>query len=204
MSSEKVKKVKTGIFIDGANIFWAGRKLAEEGKERWVIDFQKLKAHLKKHYSPVFYKFYNCVDTTPTNETFKNRAVGADKFHKKLSGYGYDVILKPLKYLRDRKTGIITTKGDMDVAISIDIKNSLNDVDNVILFSGDSDFLPVIQDAHSQGKHIRIYSFKHTLAWELKDFAIKNARCNYKLLDELKGKLEYVSEVIPNPINIDK
>lgn len=191
MTSTKVQQARSGVFIDGANLFWAQRKLEEQGEERWAIDFQKLRTYLKQKYSPVFYKFYDCVDQAPTNTTFRTRAIGSGKFHKKMSGFGYDVILKPLKYIRDRKTGIVTTKGDMDVAISVDVKNSLNDMDNVILFSGDSDFLPIVQDAHAQGKHIRIYSFEHTLAWELKDFSIKNARCNYKILDELKDELEY-------------
>ena len=128
----------------------------------------------------------------PTSQKFILRAERAQVFHAKLSTYGYEVILKPLKYIKDRKTGKITTKGDTDVSISIDMKNSLSEAENIILISGDSDFLPVVQDAHAASKHIRIYSFEHTLAWELKYFAIKNTRCNYKLLDELKNELEYI------------
>lgn len=191
MTSTRVKAVRSGIFIDGSNLFWASKALEEEGKERWSIDYLKLKQYLKGRYSPVFHKYYGCVDVTPSNAIFQARALGAEKFHKKLGGFGYDVILKPLKYIRDKKTGEINTKGDMDVSISIDIKNSLNDLDNLILFSGDSDFLPVVEDAHQQGKYVRIYSYEHTLAWELKEFAIKNARCNYMLLDDLRNQLEY-------------
>ena len=42
-----------------------------------------------------------------------------------------------------------------------------------------------------KGKHVRIYSFKNKLSWELKDFSIKNPGCNYKIIDELKGSIEY-------------
>ena len=200
MSSNKVKSISIGVFIDGANLFWAGRKLDEIGKKRWAIDFQKLKTYLKKRYTPAFFKFYDCTDDKPTNATFQTRAQGSSKFHKKLSGFGYDVILKPLKYIKNRSTGEITTKGDMDTSISVAVQNALNDIDGIILFSGDSDFLPVVQNAHSAGKFIRIFSFEHTLAWELKDFAIKNTRCNYKLLDEIRSEIEYTEKqwVTPN------
>lgn len=194
MTSAGVQKARSGVFIDGANLFWAGRSLEAEGKERWTIDFLKLKEYLKQKYSPAFFKFYDCVDEKPTNAKYVERAVGSSNFHKKLSGYGYDVILKPLKYIQDKHTKKIFTKGDMDVAIVVDIKNALSDIDNVILFSGDSDFLPVVQDAHAAGKYIRVYSYQHTLAWELKDFAIKNVRCNYMLIDGLRDKLDYTAK----------
>jgi|GEM_PF-596170 len=194
MTSNKIQSVRSGVFIDGSNLFWAVNILEDVGKEKWAIDFSKLKRYLKDNYSPIFFKFYNCVDEHPTNELFRSRALGTEKFHNKLKGLGYDFVPKPLKYLHDKKTGEISTKGDMDVSISIDIKNSLNDMDNIILFSGDSDFLPVVEDAHTRGKHIRIFSFEHTLAWELKEFSIKNTRCNYKLLDELRDKIEYLDK----------
>ena len=199
MTSGKAQNAKAGVFIDGANLFWACKDLEECGKERWAIDFFKLKDYLKKKYSPVFYKFYDCVDENPSSELFKQRALGSSKFHKRLGGYGYDVQLKPLKYIRDKKTGAINTKGDMDTTISLDIKNALNDIENVVLFSGDSDFLPVVTDAHAAGKHIRIFSFEHTLSWELKEFSIKNARCNYKILDKLRGEIEFTSKVWKSP-----
>ncbi len=37
--------------------------------------------------------------------------------------------------------------------------------------------------------------FEKTLAWELKEFAIKNPRCNYKLLDDLKEELEFIPKI---------
>lgn len=182
MTSNKVRKIKTGVFIDGSNLFWASKKGLG-----WRIDFKKLKKYLKKHYSPIFFNYYGCEDIRPSTENFKRKAKGQEKFYNILDGLGYNVEKKPLKYLNCNET-----KCDTDVEITVDMKNSLDDLDNIILFSGDSDFLKIINDCHSKGKHIRIYSFKETLAWELKMFAIKNPRCNYRLLDELKSELEFL------------
>lgn len=187
MSSNKVKNVRTGIFIDGSNINWALKNL---GEEKWMIDYIKLRKYLKKHYTPIFYNYYGCVDEDPSSERFKLRADKQIKFYKKLEGFGYNVITKPLKYL---STG--ATKGDMDVEITVDMMNSLDDVDNIILFSGDSDFLSMVKDAHSDGKYIRIFSLEGSLSWELKTFAIKNPRCNYIIIDKLKSEIEYIKEI---------
>lgn len=79
----------------------------------------------------------------------------------------------------------------MDVEISIDVKNYLEDLDVVILVSGDSDFLKLIKDCHREGKKIEIYSFESFLAWELKKFAINHPKCNFRLLDNLESRLKY-------------
>ncbi len=63
-----------------------------------------------------------------------------------------------------------------------------------ILFSGDSDYLKLVEDCFNKGKSIRIYSFEDMLSWELKQFAFTHPRCNYILLDKLKYDLELVSE----------
>jgi len=191
MTSNKVKSVRTGVFIDGSNLFWAVNMRDRNTREKlhFQICFEKLKEYLKGRYSPVFYNYYACEDNNPKNEIYKKRAVGQKKFHDKLDGLGYNVLRKDLKYVGK------TTKGDTDVEITMDMNKLVNDYDNIILFSGDSDFLPAITYFHSIGKHIRIYSFEKTLAWELKEFAIKNPRCNYKLLNELRLELEFIPEI---------
>lgn len=188
MTSNKVKSLRTGVFIDGSNLFWAMNMRNKTTHERLHYDicFEKLKEFLKGKYSPVFYNYYGVEESNPTREPFITRSRGTKSFHKKLEGFGYNVQRKELKYVGGG------TKGDMDVEISTSMHKLVNDYDNIVLFSGDSDFLSAIEYFHSIGKSIRIYSFEATLAWELKDFAIKNTRTNYKLLDELRSELEFI------------
>lgn len=184
MTSNKVKRIEAGVFIDGSNMFYG----MNDSKVNWNIDYLKLKDHLRKRYKPKFYKYYGCIDEIPKTEKYVKRAKGTKKFYNKLEGNGYDVITKPLKYIGD------STKCDMDVDIVCDVKDLMIDINNIILFSGDSDFLRLVEDCHQEGKHIRIYSFKHMLAWEMKKFAIDNTRCNYIFLDDLKKELEYTKK----------
>ena len=188
MTSTKVKHLRTGVFIDGSNLLWAMKAKDDNGvRKNYNICFKKLKEFLKNNYSPVFYNYYVCVDTAPVREPYITSATKAKKFHNFLEGIGYNVKKKDLKIL---KCG--DTKCDTDVEVVMDLHKHAADIDNIILFTGDSDFKSAIEGFHSQGKHIRVYSFKSSLSWELKEFSIQNTRCNYKLLDELRDKLERV------------
>jgi len=179
MTSNKMKKVKTGVFFDGSNMLWGSK---ESGIK---IDFNKLKKYIKKHYSPTIFNYYACEDNNPTTERYKIQSEKQKKFYRKLEGMGYKVIRKDLKHFGDGQT-----KCDMDVEITMDIRNYENDIDCIILFSGDSDFIKVVEHYFDAGKHIRIFSFKELISWELKTFAINNPRCSYRLLNEIRDQIE--------------
>ncbi len=185
MKGKKIRNLRAGVFIDGSNLFWAMKEVG------WELDFNKFKNYLKKRFSPIFYNYYDCEDVQPRSEKFIESAKRKREFHNKLHGIGYNIKKKPLKYIRDKETGKIKTKGDLDVEITIAVKNSLKDLDVIILVSGDSDFFCAVEDSHCEGKYIRIFSFDDFLSWELKNFAFAQPRCSYKLLDELKSDLEY-------------
>lgn len=199
MINTRVKKTRVGVFIDGSNLFWSVLDMKRKNPSTaWSLDFSKLKQYLKDQYSPEFYNFYTPVNTNPTSTKYAIGAKNQEKFLRRLEGMGYKVIRKPLKYQVDG-----TTKGDMDVDISVDVHNSLDDIDTIILFSGDSDFLPLINDCRNRGKFIRIYSFKMHLAWELKMFAINNTRCNYRFIDDLREELEYFNPKVTPVVKAD-
>ena len=171
-------KGKSGVFIDGSNMFWAQKDAG------WFLDYDKLKMHLRKAHSPSLFNFYGCVDINPGNRGYSEKAQRQLAFYKKLDGMGYKVATKPLKYMASG------TKCDMDVDLVVSVYEYIDDLDTIILFSGDSDYLSAITKFHSLGKQIIIYSFAEYLAWELKDFAIKNPRCRYVELDSLRNELE--------------
>lgn len=179
MKHGKGSKISSGVFIDGSNLFWAQQS-------NWHLDYALLKDYLDDLHSSSFYNYYGCFNKNPKNEEDKKKARGEDRFYRKLEGYGFKLVTKPLKYLKN------STKGDMDVEIAVDVENYLKDLDRVIIVSGDSDFLYLIQDCHKKGKEIAIYSFEDFLAWEIKTFAVTHNRCNYKLFDDLEGKIRFI------------
>ncbi len=181
MTSVGVQRVRTGVFIDGSNLFWGAKRSS------FFIDYAKLKKYLADHYKVSFFNFYGCEDINPSNDLYRTKAASQQKFYQRLNGMGFDVKLKPLKYMRDG-----TTKGDMDVNIATDLRNYENDVECLIFFTGDSDFLSLVEQYWTLGKYIRIFSYRDFLSWELKEFAIKKPRCSYKCLEDIRGEIEYV------------
>ena len=76
---------------------------------------------------------------------------------------GYKVIGKPLKYIK-QIDGSIITKGNVDVEMTLGIINNLDNLDEIILVLGDSNFLTLVQDIYRKGKTVRIISFQKRLS----------------------------------------
>jgi uncharacterized LabA/DUF88 family protein len=187
MSGKKPNGGRTGVFVDFSNLFHAiGRKDSTTGKRlSYDICYIKLRQYLEEnHATPVFYNVYVCVDAHPKTEPHITRAKKHGAFLNWLMGHGYTVIKKDLKYLGG------TTKCDTDVEITMDLHKYVNDIDNIILFTGDSDFLSAVQYFQSIGKYVHIYSFQCSVSWELTLFAQQNPRCNYTLLDTIRMCIE--------------
>lgn len=185
------KTFRTGVFVDGSNLFWAQRILLKNPElPSWKLDHTKLKAHLDKKYSPVLYKYFATEDVRPTNEVFRERAVKEAAFRGYLAHLGYEVITKPLKYITDRRTGKTITKGDMDVEVTQAINKSLNDVDLICAVTGDSDFMAAVKDWYAVGKYIQIYSYRHILSRELRDYCYVTPGCSFTFLDDIRDEVE--------------
>ena len=185
------KTFRTGVYIDGSNFFWAQRILLKNPElPSWRLDHTRFKEHLDKKYNPKFYKYYATEDVSPSNDVFAQRAVGEAKFRGYLSRLGYEVITKPLKYIHDRRTGKTITKGDTDVELVQGVNNSLSEVDLICLVTGDSDFMVAIKDWYAAGKYIQIYSYRHILASEIRDYCYVTPGCSFTFLDDIRDEVE--------------
>jgi uncharacterized LabA/DUF88 family protein len=174
---------RVGVFIDGSNLFWASRK------NGWKIDYWALKRFLNQTYSPEYYGYYSVRDESPNSALQIRRAKAQKKFLAKLTRMGYIVVTKPLKYIKDDSGGIVT-KGDMDVELPLDIMTMARDLDSIVLFSGDSDYFMPMRSLHATSKIIHIYSFKSSLAWELKVFTANRSGVQHFYLDEIRHEIE--------------
>lgn len=85
------------------------------------------------------------------------------EFQNILRAIGFDVKLKP--YIQ-RSDG--SSKGDWDVGISIDVMECCNDVDVVVIVSGDGDFgLLVDHVKTNKGKRVEVYGVEKLTASSL-------------------------------------
>lgn len=145
-------KIKTAVFIDGSNTYFAQKKM-----EKW-LDWVKVKHYLEVEYGVLSYRYYAGVRSTDQK---------TKRFLKKLEKIGFTTVTKIVKVVTDEK-GNKFEKANFDVEMTADILTSLKDVDLVIVFSGDSDFAYLCKLIHKDKKKIYFFASKKTLSWELR------------------------------------
>ena len=90
MSSMKKRLPMARVYIDGANMFYAQKKLG------WFFDWEKIRKRLLKNYKIKKINFY-------IGEKEGDRS--QEKFRKKLRSFGFKIHTKPLKRVNIAKPG---------------------------------------------------------------------------------------------------
>lgn len=152
------------VFIDASNI-WQAQK--SKGK---MFDYGKLQEYLRQTYvaSEIRIFYYTAY---PANGT---RGYDLDKKHKFFTylkkALGFTVRKKPLKqiHIQNELGHSVMEKGNMDVEMAIDIVHYIEQYDVAILFTGDSDFLAVVNYIKNRQKKVYVYSSKNNVARELR------------------------------------
>ena len=152
MIRETIKKQKTMVFIDAANIELSAKDL------KFKIDYKKLQKYLINNYKIEYLGFY-----TVRFETKEH-----DNFLTVLKKSGYKLNTKPLKIIknRDRELGDIR-KANFDVEIAVDAMKLIDKYQTMVLFSGDSDFDYLIKELKKSGKGVVVISLSHHISKEL-------------------------------------
>ncbi|NTW11098.1 MAG: NYN domain-containing protein [Chlorobiaceae bacterium] len=151
--SAEEKGRRAGVFIDGANLFFTQRHLG------WPIDFSRLMSFFLNRFSSAE-AYYYVPATEPVSE--ENAA-----FTRVLKAHGISVTSKPVKKILNRETGEIIMKGNLDVELAVDAMSHAEAYDVFILFSGDSDFLPLLRAMKAKQKEVIVYSTQGVSAREL-------------------------------------
>ena len=149
------KNKKVGVFCDNANLYHAYQKYG------WRVDFEKFKEFISQYCDLQFINYYLVIPA-------KNDIVyhGTQRFLNKIKLF-VSIKKKELKYTP--VGGQVIKKGNMDVEIVLDVVRTLDDLDIVIVMSGDSDFLELKNYVvKEKGKNIIFWAFEKNMAWELK------------------------------------
>ncbi|OIP80303.1 MAG: hypothetical protein AUK20_01510 [Parcubacteria group bacterium CG2_30_45_37] len=147
-------KPKTKIYIDGANIFYTQKKLG------WTLDWQKIKSLIETEKEALDWRYYVGV---------KKDDEGMRKYLKYLNAIGFNTFTKPLKKIKVSGGEVkYIFKANFDVEITADILLEKSKMDEVIIFSGDSDFQYLVGKLKDAGVKVIVYSSRKTISWELK------------------------------------
>jgi len=172
-------KSKTKVYIDGANMFYTQKKLG------WFIDWTKMQALLKEKWDVLEIKYYTGVKTDDEKMV---------SFLRYLDNVGIIPFTKPIKVIKISDDHSLKKlynyfemyKSNCDVEITTDILLERREIDEIILFSGDSDFRYLIKKMKDLGKKVIIFSSRKTLSWEVKLESSK-----YIYLEDIKDKVKH-------------
>lgn len=151
-------------FIDASNL-WQAQKA--KGK---MFDYAKLKSYLKNkfHASEIQVFYYTAYPKEGTREQSQD---GKHKFFTYLKkGLNFTVRKKELKIITQHTElgDIKEEKGNMDVEMTIDAIHFCKKYEIAILFTGDSDFLALVNYLRNGGKKVYIFSSKNNVSQELR------------------------------------
>jgi len=139
---------RIALFVDGSNLFAAARTLGFD------IDYKALLNEFSSKGILVRALYYTALIE---DQDFSPLRPLVDW----LDYNGFTVITKPAKEYVD-SSGRRKIKGNMDIEIAVDIMTLADNVDHIVLFSGDGDFRRLIESVQRRGKRVTVVSTMKT------------------------------------------
>lgn len=139
---------KVALFIDGSNLYAASRAL------EFDIDYRKLLSWSANCGRLVRAFYYTALIEDADYSPIRPLVDWLDY-------NGYTMVTKPTKEFVDAQ-GRRKIKGNMDIEIAVDMMEMSDNVDHIILFSGDGDFRRLIEAVQRKGVRVTIVSTIHS------------------------------------------
>ncbi|TVQ45352.1 MAG: NYN domain-containing protein [Gloeocapsa sp. DLM2.Bin57] len=165
------KRDRLSIFVDGNNMFYA------QQKNGWFFDPRRVLTYFTDdpHVSLINAFWYTGLKDSQDQRGFRDALISL----------GYTVRTKILKEYYDDSSGKYSQKANLDIEIVVDMFNTVEQYDRVILFSGDGDFERAIELLRSKNTHITVVSTEGMIAREL-----RNATDRYVDLNDIREYIE--------------
>ena len=161
---------RLSIFVDGNNMFSA------QQKNGWFFDPRRVLEYFNKPEVKLINAFWYTGLKDPQDQR---------GFRDALISLGYTVRTKILKEYYDDVSGRYSQKANLDIEIVVDMFNTVDQYDEVVLFSGDGDFERAIELLRSKNTHITVVSTEGMIAREL-----RNATDQYVDLNDIRDQIE--------------
>lgn len=137
---------KVGVYVDVANIY-------NNGGQRMQYDILREFA-CRDGAEPVRLNAYVTYDTHRA-ERDEDYRKGSANFHSALRDLGYKVIVKEIRWYED-ETGNRIGKANADLDLAVDALLQSENLDRVLIASGDGDFVQVVRALQNRGCRVEI------------------------------------------------
>jgi uncharacterized LabA/DUF88 family protein len=145
---------KVGVYADVANMY-------RNGGQRMQYDVLREFA-CRDYAEPVRLNAYVTFDAERAKRDQVYRD-GALSFHSKLRDYGYKVIVKQIKWYQS-EGGVRYGKADADLDLAVDALLQSENLDRVLIASGDGDFVRVVRALQNRGCRVEIVGLDNSSA----------------------------------------
>jgi len=158
---------RIGVFVDVANLLYSARS------QRMNIDFGRLLDFLRANRRMIRAHAYAPTNPDPHAE---------QTFLSAVKGTGYRITTKNYKTFAS-----VARKADMDLDLCMDIVRLVDAdaIDTVVLVSGDSDFLPLLEYCSDHGVRVEVAAFDDAAAMILRQSC--DLFINLSQVDEIRG-----------------
>ncbi|MEJ8545964.1 NYN domain-containing protein [Brevibacillus borstelensis] len=155
---------RIALFIDGGYLDSA---LIKFGKVR--IDYSRIVEALTENLPLLRAYYYHCLpyqSSTPT-ETERQEFSAAEKFQRRLNRLDSFTVRRGRLAFRgiDDKGKSVFEQERVDVALATDLvmHSTKRLISHAVMITGDSDFIPAVEIAQSEGVHITLYYAQNSL-----------------------------------------
>ena len=143
--------LKTGVFVDVANIILNGGygmryDILRRFASRNAAQLLRLNAYVSYDSNR------GDIDT--------DYRVGQMRFHSALRDLGYKVIIKEVRWYKDSEGNNIS-KSNVDMDLAVDALAQSENLDRVMLITGDGDFVQVIRALQNKGCRVEAVAFSN-------------------------------------------
>ncbi|HTI13038.1 MAG TPA: NYN domain-containing protein [Dictyobacter sp.] len=158
---------RVGVFVDVANLLYSARTL------RVGVDFGKLLDFLRGNRRLIRAQAYCPTSPQPGDEQMFLQAV---------KGLGYRITTKNYKTFSSG-----AKKADLDLDLCMDVVRLVDGkaVDCIVLVSGDSDFMPMLDYCSDHGVRVEVAAFDEAMSATLRQSC--DLFVNLSMLEEIRG-----------------
>jgi uncharacterized LabA/DUF88 family protein len=135
---------RIALFIDGANLYATAKSL------QFDIDYKRLLGFFRKRSRLVRAIYYTALMEDAEYSPLRPLIDWLDS-------NGYKVVTKPAKEYTD-SLGRRKVKGNMDIELAIDVMQLAENLDHIVLFSGDGDFRSLVAAVQTKGRRVSVVS----------------------------------------------
>jgi len=135
---------RIALFIDGANLHATAKALGFD------IDYRRLLKEFEGRGSLLRAFYYTAIIEDQEYSSVR-------PLTDWLSYNGYTVVTKAVKEFTDA-SGRRKVKGNMDIELAVDAMDLANQIDQMVLFSGDGDFRSLVEAVRRHGVRVTVIS----------------------------------------------